>query len=243
MTRILCLLIMAVSICSFAADRQDYKRYSRHRIIVRQKKPASRELGGKLPPKDAVPPAAKKFFEALDLLPIGFIKRSGLKYVTFLEKPTLKGIPIGGLACGDTIVLSISFSPHVIYHELFHIFDLQREDRKWKNLNDRKFVYTGSDYYAIQMSRTKTKRKEQNLAAGKYDADFVSRYAMSNELEDKAETFAYMVCEQKDFLKRVEKSPVLRKKMKYIIDMTDKNKLLGKEFWQKTLGVEDLSSL
>ena len=243
MKRILCLLMIAVSICSFAADKQGSKKYGRHRIVVRQELPVSQAVDGELPPEDIVPSLAKRFFDALDALPEGFVKRSGLSYVTFLENPTLNGVPCSGVASGDTIILSVSFSPLVVYHELFHIFDPQRQNKKWTKLNDPKFVYTGSDFYPARLKRSKAKRKEQNLTEAIFDADFVSRYAMSNELEDRAETFAYMVCEKKDFLKRVEKSPVLWKKMIYIINMTDRNKLLGKDFWQDIFEVEDLSSL
>ena len=234
--------------CEAAAAQNDYKykdsrRYGGQRIVVRQKVPTVRELAGKMPDKDAARKGAEKFFAALDALPESFVKRTGLKYVTFLEAPTFKKLSIGGLAAGDTIFLALPVSEKTVYHELFHIFDTLKPIKKWQNINDRKFVYTGSQYYAANLTKAKRKRKDRNLSTGKYDQDFVSRYAMSNEVEDRAETFAHMIVENKNFLKRTEKIPVLRKKMKFLIDMTDKNKLLGREFWQKNFEVSDLSLL
>ena len=69
-----------------------------------------------------------------------------------------------------------------------------------------------------------------NLEEKRYDADFVSRYAMSFGHGDRAETFAYMIVEGPRFLRRTEKSPVLKKKMEYVIEITGKRDLLGKDF-------------
>lgn len=210
----------------------DSKKYKNVRIVVRQVLPGG-AISGVLPPQNAVRDAAKRFFDAIDRLPEDFIKRSGVKYVTFLEQPTLKKVPVGGVARGDSIFLNINCPDKTIYHELFHIFDPHPKDRKWTRLNHKKFVYTGSDYYKAKLSSIKRKRKERNLSENTFDADFVSRYAMSNEREDRAETFAYMISEKKRFLQRAERSDVMRRKMEYIIDITGKRNLLGKEFWQE----------
>ena len=240
-------LFMSAMFCQ-ATGHSEYKykshrRYGKQRITVRQNIPAVRQLSGKLPHLDAVREGEKKFFAALDALPESFVKRTGLKYVTFLENPTFKNVPITGLAAGDTIILALPVSEKTVYHELFHIFDPLKPIKKWQNFNDRRFVYTGSAYYEANLSKIKRKRKDSNLSSGKFDQDFVTHYAMSNEEEDRAETFAHMIVEKKDFLKRTAKSPALRKKMKFLIDMTDQNKLLGREFWQKNFGVSDLDSL
>lgn len=228
-------------------ERREFKKfttrkYGKRTIEVRQKRPRG-SINGSLPSKKSLSPAVKKFFDALDKLPENFIKRTGLKYVTFLDDPTLNNESVGGIATGNTIFLNTRFSEKTVYHELFHIFDSDRDVKKWRKLNDRDFVYTGSVYYELKVSRKKTKRRQQNLSSGKYSSDFVSRYAMSNAREDRAETFAYMIVEGNKFLKRTRKSPVLHSKMKFIIDMTDKKKLLGEKFWQDVLGIQDLSKL
>ena len=244
---LLFLLMMLHSADAAAIRRTDknfqHKKYSRHKIIVRQKRPKSKYVSVSLPPLNKVEPAAKKFFTALDKLPEEFIKRTGLKYVTFVTDLKVNKISAGGVAAGDTIVLNLSFSDKTVYHELFHIFDHNNDLRGWKKLNDDGFIYTGSDYYKERMSLGRKKRKEKNLASKRYNADFVSLYAMSNEREDRAETFAYMISEKKKFLDRTEKSEVLREKMKFIIDNTSKKKLLGKEFWLKNFEVNNLSEL
>ncbi|MBE6386036.1 MAG: hypothetical protein E7048_10310 [Lentisphaerae bacterium] len=219
------------------------QKYGRSKITVRQVMPRSKEIAGQLPAPSEVQKAAERFFAAIDELPESFVQRTGLKYVTFLRNPTFKSFPVSGLAGGDTIILQVAFSKETVFHELFHIFDPKGSSKRWQNLNDRKFIYTGSQYYEAKLSHRKKKRKNQNLSNKTFDADFVSRYAMSNEREDRACTFASMVSEKKNFLRRTEKSPVLRKKMKYIIDSTDRKKLLGKEYWQKIFEVTDLEAL
>lgn len=221
----------------------DFQKFGRSKIVVRQVLPGKATIGGALPPQEVAEREAKKFFDALESLPEGFIQRSGLKYVTFLVRPTLKSLPVGGLACGDTIILHVGFTDKTVYHELFHVFDDHQNDHKWEKLNDSHFIYTGSRYYEAVLSKAKTKRKDQNVESHAFDDDFVSAYAMSNGGEDRAETFAFMVSEKNAFLDRAKKSPVLWKKMNFIIDVTDKSKLLGKEFWTRTLGVGDLSGL
>ena len=238
------LFVLAAGSDIYAKPRKNIsQKYGGTKIIVRQARPSSRNISGQPATGQAVQTAAQKFFAALDKLPVNFVKRAGLRYVTFLENPKLKNIPVGGVASGDTIVLSINCSERTVFHELFHIFDPLPQVKGWQNLNNKKFVYTGSQYYEEKLSRRKRKRKDQNLSAKKFDSDFVSRYAMSNEKEDRAETFAAMIVEKKNFLQRTRKSPVLQKKMKFIIDMTDKKKLIGKDFWKKHFGVQNLSAL
>lgn len=244
----LCLLLIATVLVASGKDNRqnkelDSQRFGRSRIVVRQVLPRVKTINGGLPPQEIVEYEAKKFFAALKALPEGFIQRSGLKYVTFLNQPTFKGLPVGGLASGDVIILPVGFVDKTVYHELFHIFAPKRNVTKWQKLNQDKFVYTGSQYYEADLSRLKRKRKEQNLSSHAFDTDFVSAYAMSSEEEDRAETFAFMVSEKKDFLERTMKSPVLWKKMQFIIDITDKNKLLGKDFWIRNFSIKDLSEL
>ena len=59
------------------------RRYNNHSIVVRQTRPHVDHIGGRLPSEDVVKRAAERFFAVLDQLPANFIKRSGLKYVTF----------------------------------------------------------------------------------------------------------------------------------------------------------------
>ena len=101
---LLFLLMMLHSADAAAMRRTDknfqHKKYSRHKIIVRQKRPKSKYVSVSLPPLNKVEPAAKKFFTALDKLPEEFIKRTGLKYVTFVTDLKVNKISAGGVAGG-----------------------------------------------------------------------------------------------------------------------------------------------
>lgn len=205
-------------------------------IKVRQELSRDKRISGRLPPDYIVNGLTLKFKKAIRKLPIEFVRKSGIRYVTFLTDLRLKRIPAAGIAHVDTIYLSTQhFSALIIYHEMFHIFDPKRQNQEWCKLNAHKFVYTGSKYYAEDLSKREIKRKNNNLSTGKYTNDFVSRYAMSNEVEDRAETFAYMVYEGSKFRLRRKKSLVLKRKMEYIIKITSEQNLISKQFWNKHL--------
>ena len=245
---LVCIFLLAITVVIFGKERRqnkelDSQKFRTSKIVVRQVLPSSKDIGGSLPLQEVAQIEAKRFFSALEALPESFVQRSGIKFVTFIEKPTLKKIPVAGLAYGNTMILTVGFTDTTVYHELFHIFDPKRKERKWTRLNAKEFVYTGSRYYEEEVSKLKRKRRNQNVASGKFDLDFASGYAMSNELEDRAETFAYMISHKDYFLIKAKNSPVLWKKMMFIIDFTDNNKLLGKDFWTHNFNVKDLSEL
>lgn len=222
---VVCSLFFALS-----ADESEATLYNF--IEIRQKLPRNNKITGKLPPDNVVHVLTFRFKKAIRKLPIEFVKKSGIRYVTFLTDLRLKRIPAAGLAHVDTIYLSTQhFSPKTIYHEIFHIFDSQSQNQEWCRLNAHKFVYTGSKFYEEDLSKREIKRKNNNLSTGKYTNDFVSRYAMSNEREDRAETFAYMVYEGSKFHLRTRNSYILRRKKEYIIKMTSQKKLISKKFW------------
>ena len=212
------------------------RRFGKIKIRVRQDRPGSSDIRGTLPAESKVPEMAERVFEALEIFPPAFLEKSRIRYVTFLDDLTLRKVPAGGVASGDTIYLKTTADSRTVYHELFHTFDpsLQiNQNRKWMSFNDRNFVYTGSGFISMKTTKFRRKKRQDNLESGRFDRDFVSRYAMSNDVEDRAETFAFMMAEGPAFLKRAEASPVLKKKMEYIIDLTGKKRLLGKDFWDR----------
>lgn len=217
-------------------DSWKERRFGRIKIRVRQVRPGSYDIRGTLPDESKVPAMAENFFAGLEILPDSFLEKSRIRYVTFLDDLTLKKVPAGGVAAGDTICLNTHADVRTAYHELFHTFDPTpqiNQNRKWLAFNDRDFVYTGSGFEKMKATKFRRKKRQDNLETGRFDRDFVSRYAMSNDVEDRAETFASMLAEGPAFLKRVEASPVLKKKMDYIIDLTGKKRLLGKDFWDR----------
>ncbi len=89
-------------------------------------------------------------------------------------------------------------------HEFWHYVDLYFL-KKW--------IYTDlSDYfYNISWDWVKI------LKAWQKQKDFVSGYAMTNKYEDFAESFAYFVLHNEDFLSKSSKSDILRKKYDFFI--------------------------
>lgn len=181
----------------------------------------------------------ERFFAALEHLTVDFVKKSGVSHVLICNNLKLNGKSCSGIASGNTIFLKAGCSDKTVAHELFHVFDPQREQRKWTKLNPKEFVYTGSKFYSADLGRRDKRKVEQNAETGEMDKHFVSKYAQSFEREDRAETFAYMVIEGPRFLERVKKSDVLKKKMEFIIEMTDSNRLLGRDFWNERLGLDE----
>ena len=212
---------------------EEKERKYRHLHIQIRQKIFSSSVSGRLATPEQVRSSSVVFYQALEELPDSFVKRTGLRYVCFVQGLMLNKKPAGGVASGDTIYLKVNCGAHTIYHELFHIFDPKRENKKWTSLNPKGFLYTGSDFFEIDYTRSKQKQIDANLKRGRFDDDFVSQYAMSFEWEDRAETFAAMMTEGHDFLRRVRKSPVLRQKMQIIIELTEGRKLLGPDFWKK----------
>lgn len=219
-------------------SRDFRKTAKRYRFKIRQDAKLPGNVSGvPLPAKDAEK-ELENFFEALEILGAGFVKKSGLKQVVICRNLKLNGMVCAGIAYGDCMYLAQGATPKVIFHEIFHIFDPKRKNKEWTNLNNSKFRYWGIDY----PDRPASAEKKQDIAryykstGYKFKNDFVSNYAQTSEVEDRAETFAAMIVEGEKFRSRVQKSPVLYRKMQFIISMTGKSHKLDKKFWRKTLG-------
>ena len=207
------------------------KKWGNHPIKVRQQI-RSGGVSGELPSDKTVEECAERFYAALLYLPEDLIRKSGLKYVTFVRNLKLNNQSAGGVASGDTISLKVHFSDKTLFHEFFHIFDPHRHDRKWQNLNDKKFKYTGSKFYTVDMSKKERRQVKKTNRKDDIAEDFVSEYAMSFEWEDRAETFAHMIVEGRRFLKRT-KNPVMKAKMEYIMELFIQRDLLDEAFWNR----------
>ena len=218
---------------------ENERKYRHLHIRIRQSLPSKHgNITGRLVSPDKVRSCGASFYQAMEKLPDSFVRRSGVRYVCFMQELWVNKKPAGGVASGDTIYLKVNFPAHTVYHELFHVFDPQYENRKWTRLNPKGFLYTGSNFYEIDFTRSKQKQVDDNLKYKRFDNDFVSRYAMSFEREDRASTFACMIDEGPRFLERARKSPVIRQKMLFIIEMTEGHKLMGRDFWEKHLRIK-----
>ena len=207
------------------------QKWGNRPIQIRQHNSRS-TITGTYPSDQTVEKCAERFYRTLDYLPESLIRKTRLKYVTFLRNLRLNGQPAGGIASGDTIFLPIDFSSKTVFHEFFHIFDPQRKDKRWTDLNDKKFVYSGSKFYEVKMTKKEKRQSKKTNRRDNVAESFVSSYAMSFEHEDRAETFAYMIVEGRRFLNRT-KNPVIKAKMEYIMNLVVERNLLSKDFWEK----------
>ncbi|MBE6402917.1 MAG: hypothetical protein E7039_04250 [Lentisphaerae bacterium] len=207
------------------------KKYGKHHIVIRQKI-NNNKIKGSMPIDRTVEKCADRFYKALEYLPDKLIRKTRLKYVTFVRNLKLNNQYASGIASGDTIYLTADFSQKTVFHEFFHIFDPQRENPQWSSLNEKNFIYTGSKFYEREFDRNEKRQVKKNKRKNAIRESFVSQYAMSFEWEDRAETFAYMIVEGKKFLKRT-KNPVIQAKMMLIMDMFVRQGLLDQSFWDK----------
>lgn len=167
-----------------------------------------------------------RFFAAMDIFPVRFLQETKLNTVVLCRNLRLNGQLAGGVASSTGVIaLNVPIHSHVIYHEMFHIADKQRNNAEWTKLNNKQFVYGGNVYNPdLEEMKKGDKRK---MAESKKDMDvrkdFVSDYATTSEMEDRAETFAVMVTDAKQFEKLASASPVLKKK-------ADKVKSIVREF-------------
>ena len=179
------------------------------------------------------------FFSSLDMLPISFIRKSGIRKVLFCSSINYNGSAAAGLASGDTIYLA-SDNGWVIYHELFHIADPQRKNSRWTLLNNRNFIYGGSQFRDAKLTASQRKKMENDTAD--YSADFASDYAMTFEWEDRAETFTLMLMSPKAFAKKAEASPVLAKKGALIREISKRfSSDMDADYWDFVAQSDDKS--
>jgi hypothetical protein len=151
-----------------------------------------------------------------------------------------------GVARGECMYLSQGATKKTIFHEFFHIFDPKRQNKEWTALNDPQFRYWGIDFPDHPQAREKRRElaRYYRKTGYRFAGDFVSNYAQTSEVEDRAETFAAMINEGPAFLERTKKSTVLYNKMLFLIDLTSRSSLLGRKFWNEKLNcrTEDLSA-
>ena len=231
-------LLFLNNVCAENISKDFHKAARRYRFKIRQDAKFPANINGvPLPAKDAEKELVN-FFDALNVLGEGFVKKSGLNQVVICRDLKLNGMACAGVAYGDCMYLAQGATAKVVFHEIFHIFDPKRKNKDWTDLNNSKFRYWGINYPDRPQSEDKRREISQyyKSVGYKFAADFVSNYAQTNEVEDRAETFAAMLDEGEKFRLRVQKSRVLYNKMHFIISMTGRRYKLGKKFWQKTLG-------
>ncbi len=109
----------------------------------------------------------------------------------------------------------------VFIHELAHYIDIYYFDKSlWKDSD------ISNKFYDISWNSTKVIKSWQDTK------DFVSWYSMTNKYEDFAESFNYFVFHNKDFLKKSEKSQILKNKYDFFLEnIFINNEFKNIDFW------------
>ena len=184
------------------------------------------------------------FFASIDIFPVRFLRETKLHTVVLCRNLTSNGIRAAGVAGGGKICLNVPIRSEVIYHEMFHIADTKRQDADWTRLNNKQFVYGGSAYKPVELDKKAQAKADAAKSSGEIRKDFVSAYAMSNEREDRAETFAEMVANPKRFEAMAKESPVLAKKAEHVkAIIRNFSPAMNKDFWAFVADSDDASRM
>ena len=176
----------------------------------------------------------------IEIYPVSFLKKSGLKYVMICEKLSDRGEDPVGLAPSHfdqspgvfyvNISAIKSFNKekvgvikHVFHHEFYHVIDAELTklyvDDEWNKLNKQNY----SDELLVDRNVI------DNSVKG-----YISKYARNNLAEDKAELFAFMISQHKAFKKTLAKDEILLKKTKLMISRLKAiSKDIDKNFWKR----------
>ncbi|MCL2104882.1 MAG: putative zinc-binding metallopeptidase [Kiritimatiellaeota bacterium] len=197
--------------------------------------------GDVLSPEDAKA-HLPKFFAAMDIFPVRFLRETKLHTVVLCRNLKHNGNRAGGLAVSTGVIyLDVPFGSHVIYHEMFHIADRKRQNEKWTKLNDKQFAYSAG---AESDKKTKPSKQEPVKSKEELRKDFVSDYAMTQEMEDRAETFAVMVATPKKFAELAKENPVLAKKAEVVKSIVREfAPAMNKDFWDFIADSDDASRM
>jgi len=185
-----------------------------------------------------------RFFAAMDIFPVRFLRATRLHTVVLCRELKSNGVRAGGLAGGGKICLDVPFKSHVIYHEMFHIADNTGHNPSWTKLNSKQFVYGGSAFKPKDLDKKAQAKVEAVKSDAEIRKDFVSDYAMTSEVEDRAETFAIMVANPKRFAEMAKESPVLEKKAQLVKKIVrDFAPAMNKDFWDFIADSDDASRM
>lgn len=169
----------------------------------------------------------KVFIEEFAKYPSSWINAVGVKKIVMVNRLGYDGTRVAGLAgIGyDTFLLDIvslsatntskynfeDFARSTIHHEFFHMADWAfgtYDSQDWAALNDSSFVYDQDDPNA-QVVESYDDRESPG---------FVSGYARQNSIEDKAETYSFLVSPglYTRLKARMPGDPILAKKVEYL---------------------------
>jgi hypothetical protein len=164
--------------------------------------------------------------DMLDAIAIAFARYpqrvldiSGIQYVALCKdihySQVHDGVPQpAGMAMPSDARLLLSLEPvahiadyggdftieQVVHHEVFHMLDKETDDHAWQNLDPPEFVY----------------RDPAPLDESKRPIGFVNNYATTNEREDRASTFEYMIGQPEKLCAIERVDPIVAKKVRLV---------------------------
>ncbi len=152
----------------------------------------------------------------IDLYDANFLKKVNLKFIILCKNLTISNIPAIGFANPEmkTIILNINSNEkifqRVIHHEIFHIIHKNFENyfnkNEWTKLNNSEFEY----------SQCSTCKKDVGLEILNVTNGFFTQYAKTNLSEDMAETFSFLVINNKNIQKKIDDDLIIKNKTIFI---------------------------
>jgi hypothetical protein len=142
-----------------------------------------------------------------------FLKKINLKYVVLCKNLSISGINAAGIPdhLMKTLILDINFNKQyferVIHHEMFHIindsFKKIFDEKKWSNLNEKKFRY----------AECSTCTDKWNLSVYNKTEGFLTEYSKTTPSEDMAEIFSLLMYNKNIIDEKIIYDVVLKKKV------------------------------
>ena len=151
-----------------------------------------------------------------------FFRTIKLKYIVLCSGLEIGGIPALGFANPEmkTLILNINTNntkfERVLHHEVFHIIEHNFNEYflniSWSELNSKEFKYSACSTCSNNYSLEKISNSK----------GFVSEYAKSTISEDMAETFSFMMSDNKIIQDMISKDEILNNKVKTIKNIVKK---------------------
>jgi len=200
---------------------------------------ASSNTHGNKPDAAEIAAVLARFVDVLTVYPAQFVAALEFKRLLVVKDLHHKGVRAGMIAMAPyRAIVGAASRNSSIHHELFHMADFRMVpaiERQWLQLNPADFRYQGSGRSVVRDHQGRM----STLTALTADAPgFVSRYALANGEEDRAELFAAMLTDYDYVMTRCAADAVLRTKVALLKKMlANLSADMGDSFWETRRGL------